>query len=141
MSEVANIQENVTDGIKQMIAHAHELATYLKRPGFLGRDFLQEIIVVGYCTMYMSGMSSSSMQQIIENTLEYFNSGLYDTNMTTGRTSKYNSSFIVRAWVYTPDTHNDAGEWFCIYTFNNSEYADKCITMLKEIESELKKIN
>ena len=140
MSESANIQENVTDGIKQMIAHAHELATYLKRPGFLGRDFLQEIIVVGYCTMFMSGMSSSSLQQIIENTLEYFKTGLYDTNKTTGTTRDHNSSYIVRAWVYTPDTHNDAGEWFQIYSFDNFFDADECITMLKEIEAELKKL-
>ena len=91
--------------------------------------------------MYMSGMSAGNLEEIRENVLGYFKTGLYDTNKTTGTTRNHNSSFIVRAWVYTPDTHNDAGHWVHIYTFDNFFDADECITMLKEIEAELKKIN
>ena len=144
MSETANIQENVTDGINLIITKAKELATQLKRAKFGERNnasnLIEEIIVIGYCTMYMSGMSSSSMQEVIENTLEYFKTGLYDINKTTGTTRDYNSSFIVRAWVYTPDTHNDAGEWFYIHAFDNFFDADECITMLKKIEAEFKRL-
>ncbi len=145
MSEVSNIQENVTDCIKQMIARAQSWATHLKSPEFLernhGRDVIQDIIIIGYCAVFMSHMSASDLEEILENTLDYFRTGLYDTNKTTGTTRDHNSSFDVRAWVYTPDTHNDAGEWYHIYTFDNFFDADECITMLKEIEAELKKIN
>ena len=153
MSEVANIQENVTDLMNQIITYSRALATQLKRAEFgernKGMDLIQDIIVVSYCTMYMSHMSSSDLEEIVENTLKYFKTGLYDTDKTTG-TARTNvpphtsnvdkSSFEIRAWVYTPDTHNDAGEWFCVYTFEKSEDAQKCITMLKEIEAKLKRL-
>ena len=101
-----------------------------------------ELIVIRYCNIYMSHMSASDLEEIVENTLAYFNTGLHDTNKTN-RMNVINRqpSYHVRAWVYTPDTHNDAGEWFCVYTFEKSEDAQKCIEMLKEIEAELKKIN
>ena len=144
MSEVSNIQENVTDCIKQMIARAQSWATQLKRAEFGDRNnasnLIQEIIIIGYCTMHFSHMSARNLEEILENTLGYFRTGLYDTNNTTGTSRDHNSSFIVRAWVYTPDTHNDAGHWVCIYTFNNFFDADECVTMLKEIEAELKKL-
>jgi hypothetical protein len=145
MSETANIQENVTEGIKQMISRAHSLSTQLKRAELYkknnGRDFIREIIVIGYCTMYFSHMSASDLEQILENTLEYFKTGLYDTDKTSIHVGVDGTSFDVRAWVYTPDTHNDAGEWYHIYTFDNFFDAHKCITMLKEIEGELKRLN
>jgi hypothetical protein len=145
MSELANIKDNVTDCIKQMIARAQSWATHLKSPEFGERNnasnLIEEIIVLGYCTMYFSHMSASDLEEIVENTLEYFKTGLYDTNKITGNVRFDGLSFYVRAWVYTPDTHNDAGEWFYIYLFYNSENAHKCITMLKEIEGELKRLN
>ena len=154
MSEVSNIQENVTDCIKQMIARAQSWATHLKSAEFRernhGRDVIQDIIVIGYCAVFMSHMNESDLEEIVENTLGYFSTGLYDTEKITG-TARTNvpthtthvdkPSFEIRAWVYTPDTHNDAGEWFLIYAFEKSDDAHKCITMLKEIEAELKKIN
>lgn len=144
MSESANIQENVTDCINKIFRDLKSLSTHLKPVEIgkqnMGRDFIQDIIVTGYCTMYMSGMTSSSLQGIIENTLDYFRTGLYDTNKTTGTTRNDKSYFDVRAWVYTPDTHNDAGEWYHIYTFDNFFDADECITMLKQIEAELKRV-
>ena len=143
MSEVSNIQENVTDCINLIITNAKQLEAQLKRAEFgernMGRDLIQDIIVVGYCTMYMSGMTSSSLQQIIENTLEYFKTGLYDTDKISHIMSG-GTWFHVRSWVYTPDTHNDAGGWFHIFTFDDIYDADECITMLKEIEAELKKL-
>jgi hypothetical protein len=145
MSEAAHIKENVTDCISLMITRAQSLSENLKRAEFVERnmvrDLLGEIIVIGYCTMYMSEMTSSGLQEIIENTLAYFKTGLYDTDKTTGNVHFINHSYYVRSWVYTPDTHNDAGEWFYIHSFNNIHDADDCINMLKEIESELKKIN
>ena len=144
MSEVSNIKENVTDCIKQMIARAQSWATHLKSPEFrernYGRDVIQDIIVIGYCAVFMSHMSASDLEEILENTLAYFKTGLYDTEKISHVISG-GTWFHVRAWVYTLDTHNDAGGWFHIYTFDNMHDADKCITMLKEIESELKKIN
>ena len=144
MSEVLNIKENVTHYINEMIFRARLLSDAFKRSGFgernNGRDLIEEMIVIGYCTMYMSHMSASDLEEIVENTLAYFKTGLYDTNKTTETASKYNSYFIVRSWVYTPDTHNDAGEWFRIYSFEKSDDAHKCITMLKKIEAELKRL-
>ena len=145
MSESANIQENVTDGINQIITNAHLLTQQLKRAELYkrnnGRDFIRDIIVIGHCTMYMSDMTSGSLQELIENTLEYFKTGLYDTNKTSIYAGVDGTSFDVRAWVYTPDTHNDAGEWFRIYTFQKSNDACKCTIMLKQIESELKRLH
>ena len=144
MSEVSNIQENVTDCINLIITKARALATQLKRAEFgernQGRNLIEEIIIIGYCTMYFSHMSASDLEEIVESTLEYFKTGLYDTAKITGNVHVDGLSFYVRAWVYTPDTHNDAGEWFYIYRFANSEDAHNCITMLKEIEGELKRI-
>ena len=100
-----------------------------------------ELIVIRYCNIYMSHMSASDLEEIVENTLGYFNTGLYDTKKTTGTMADFTSSFNVRAWAYTPLTHNDGGHWVYIYTFDNINDAHKCITMLKEIEAELKKIN
>jgi hypothetical protein len=144
MSEVQNIQENKTDGINLIITKAKELATQLKRAKFGERNnasnLIEEIIIIGYCTMYFSHMTESDLQEIVENTLNYFKTGLYDTE----KISHIMSGGVwlhVRAWVYTPDTHNDAGGWFHIYTFVEIVDSYKCITMLKEIESELKKIN
>ena len=151
--EVTKIQENVRDLMNRIITNAHSLVTQFKRAELYkrnnGRDFIREIIVLGYCTMYFSHMTESDLEEIVENTLEYFNTGLYDTEKISGtaRTSVPTHtghvdkpSFEIRAWVYTPDTHNDAGEWFLIYAFEKSDDAHKCITMLKEIESELKKL-
>ena len=144
MSEVSNIQENVTDCINQIITKTKSLSTHLKFAVFGecndGRDLIQDIIVVGYCTMYFSHMSASDLEEIVENTLAYFNTGLYDTDKIS-HIMGGGTWFHVRAWVYTPDTHNDAGGWFHIYTFGKIDEGYKCITMLKEIESELKKIN
>ena len=86
-------------------------------------------------------MSASDLEEILENVIEYFKTGLYDTNKTTGATRNDKSYFDVRAWAYTPDTHNDAGKWFYIHAFDNFFDAHKCITMLKEIEGELKRLN
>ena len=145
MSESANIQENVTDGINQIITNAHLLTQQLKRAELYkrnnGRDFIRDIIVIGHCAVFMSHMSASELEEIVENTLEYFKTCLYDTDKISLYERADGLSFDVRSWVYTPDTHNDAGEWFYIYDFEKSEDAHNCITMLKEIESELKKIN
>jgi hypothetical protein len=145
MSETANIQENLTDRIKQMISRAHSLSTQLKRAEFgernQARNLIEEIIIIGYCTMHFSHMSTGNLEEILENVLGYFKTGLYDTDSATGTSRDHNSSFIVRAWAYTPDTHNDAGKWSYIHAFDNFFDADECITMLKEIELELKKIN
>ncbi len=151
--EVTKIQENVTELMNQIITDAIALSTHLKRAELgvrnQGKELIQDIIVVAHCTMYMSHMSASDLEGIVESTLEYFKTGLYDTEKITG-TARTNvpthtghvdkTSFEIRAWVYTADTHNDAGEWFLIYAFEKSDDAHKCITMLKEIESELKKL-
>ena len=149
MSEVLNIQENVTHYINEMIFRAHTLAAHLKRAEFgkqnmgmdliLGMDLIKEIIVVGYCTMHMSHMSANELEEILENTLAYFKTGLYDTDKIS-HIMIGGTRFPVRAWVYTPDTHNDAGERFLIYAFEKRKDAHKCITMLKQIEAELKRV-
>ena len=143
MSEAANIKENVTHYINEMIFRARLLSDAFKRSQFgernNGRDLIEEMIVIGYCTMYMSHMSAKEIEEIVENTLAYFKTGLYDTDKISHIMS--GGTWVhVRAWVYTPDTHNDAGEWFYIYRFANSEDAHNCITMLKKIEAELKRL-
>ena len=145
MSEVSNIQENKTAYLNSIIMHAQLLEKHLKPVKFgennEGRRLIINIIILANCAKYLSHMSASDLEEIVESTLEYFNTGLYDTDKITGNVHVDGLSFYVRAWVYTPDTHNDAGEWFYIYRFANSEDAQKCIEMLKEIEAELKKIN
>jgi hypothetical protein len=145
MSETANIQENVTAYLNSIIMHAQFLGKHLKPVKWHeideGRRLIVNIIILANCAKYLSHMSTGNLEEIVANVLEYFKTGLYDTNKTTGTTRDHNSSFIVRAWVYTPDTHNDAGEWYHIYTFDNFFDADECITMLKEIEAELKRVD
>lgn len=148
MSEVLNIQENKTAYLNSIIMHAQLLEKHLKSVKFgeinEGRRLIFNIIILSNCAKYLSHMSASDLEEIVGNTLEYFKTGLYtglyNTNKTTGTTHNEKSSFDVRAWVYTPDTHNDAGHWVYIYTFEKSEDAQKCIQMLKEIEAELKRL-
>ena len=144
MSEVSNIQSNMNIHIHAMIFCAKGLAKEIKRAEFgernNGSDLIEKIIVFGYCAIYMSHISTGDLEEIGENVLGYFKTGLYDTNKTTGTTRNEKSSFDVRAWIYTPDTHNDAGHWVYIYTFDNIYDAVECINMLKEIEGELKRL-
>jgi len=144
MSEVSNIQENKTAYLNSIIMHAQLLEKHLKPVKFgennEGRRLIVNIIILANCAKYLSHMSASDLEEILENVIEYFKTGLYDTDKTKVYERVDALPFDVRAWVYTPDTHNDAGEWFLINTFDNSNDAHKCITMLKEIESELKRL-
>ena len=114
MSETANIQENVTAYLNSIIMHAQFLGKHLKPVKWHeideGRRLIVNIIILANCAKYLSHMSASDLEEILENVIEYFKTGLYDTNKTTGATRNDKSYFDVRAWVYTPDTHNDAGE-------------------------------
>ena len=143
MSEVIYVKNGMTDCLNQIIIRSQSLATQLKRAKFGERNnasnLIEEIIVVGYCAMYFSHMTESDLEEIVENTLEYFKTGLYDTDKIS-HIMGGGIWFHVRAWVYTPETHNDAGYWFHVYTFGKIDDGYKCISMLKEIESELKRI-
>jgi hypothetical protein len=147
MSEAANIIKNKWAYLNSIIMHAQLLEKHLKPVKLCenneGRRLIFNIIILAYCTKYLSHISTSTLEYILDNTIAYFATGLYDTDKITGNvvSSVDGLSFDVRAWVYTPDTHNDAGEWFHIYTFGKSNDAHNCITMLKEIESELKRLN
>ena len=73
MSEVSNIQENVTDCLNKIIIRSQSLATQLKRAKFGERNnasnLIEEIIIIGYCTMRFSHMSTGDLEEILENTL------------------------------------------------------------------------
>ena len=145
IKETANINENKDGYLTFIVFTARHIAKFLKPVEWskenTGLKLIEDIIIVGHCCMYMSHMDKFDFQKIAKNTLAYFKTGLYDCDKIRGMAHVNKSSYDVYGWVYTPETHNDAGERFYIYRFANSEDAHKCITMLKEIEGELKRLN
>jgi hypothetical protein len=121
-----------------------ELAKLLKPFDFgeynKGLKIAEEMIVRGFCTIRMAHMDESDFEELVNNTLAYFATGLYDCEKISGF-GFHLQICPVKAWVYTPDTHNDAGEWFEIYTFKKINDAIKCAAMLKAIGAELEKLN
>jgi hypothetical protein len=77
---------------------------------------------------------------MLTNTLAYFATGLYDCEKISG-VGLNQHIYPVSAWQYTPETHNDAGGWFGIYTFKKISEAIKCAEMLREIGAELDKLH
>ena len=106
-----------------------------------GLKMAEEIIVRAFCTIHMAHMDESDFEEMLTNTLAYFATGLYDCDKLSGIAHVNGQAFYVSAWRYTPETHNNAGYWFDIYTFQEYQDAHKCITMLKAIGAELEKLH
>jgi hypothetical protein len=142
--EVTNMQANEVDQIRTLILSAMELTKLLNPFDFgeynKGFKMAEEIIVEGYCTMVMSHMDESDFEEMITNTLAYFATGLYDCEKIS-IFSIAEFAFEVKAWCYTPETHNNAGHWFDIWKFENEQNAEKCVAMLKDIGAELEKLH
>ena len=139
--EVTNMQANKVEQILISIVNVKLLTKLLKPLSFTdynhGLKIAEQIIVRGYCTIHMAHMDESDFEEMLTNTLAYFATGLYNCE-------KINRSMLhyyVKGWRYTPETHNDAGYWFDIYTFEKSEDAEKCVAMLKAIGAELEKLH
>ena len=141
--EVTNIQGNQQEQLKSIIVDVRYLAKHFKAVKFsdagLGFKMAEEIIVKGYCTMVMAHMDESDFEEMLTNTLAYFATGLYDCEKISGGGINANI-YPVAAWRYTPETHNNAGYWFHIYTFEKISEAIKCAAMLKAIGAELDKL-
>jgi hypothetical protein len=142
--EVTNIQSNKQEQILTIVGIAKVLAKNFKAVKLsdynLGTKMAEEIIVRGYCTVYLDYMNESDFEEMITYTLAYFATGLYDCEKISGGGINANI-YTVAAWRYTPETHNDAGYWFDIYTFIKNQDAEKCVAMLKAIGAELEKLH
>jgi hypothetical protein len=139
--EVTNRQANNAEQIHTIVGSATMLVKILKPFDFgeynKGLKMAEEAIVRAYCTIHMAHMDESDFEEMLTSTLAYFATGLYDCE-------KINRSMLhyyVKGWRYTPETHNDAGYWFDIYTFEKNEDAEKCVAMLKAIGAELEKLH
>jgi hypothetical protein len=139
--QVTNIQLNKQEQIFSIVGITRVLAKNYMAVKFseagLGFKMAEEIIVRGYCAIYMAHMDESDFEEMLTSTLAYFATGLYDCE-------KINRSMLhyyVKGWRYTPETHNNAGYWFDIYTFEKNEDAEKCVAMLKAIGAELEKLH
>ena len=141
--QVTNIQLNKQEQIFTIVASATMLAKNFKAVKFndynLRLKMAEEIIVRAYCTIYLAHMDVSDFEEMLTNTLAYFATGLYDCEKISGGGINANI-YPVAAWRYTPETHNDAGYWFQIYTFIKISEAIKCAAMLKAIGAELDKL-
>jgi hypothetical protein len=142
--EVTNRQANNVEQMRTIILSARALAKLLKPFDFgeynKGLKMAEEIIVRGYCTIHMSHMDESDFEEILTNMLAYFGTGLYDCEKIYS-SSLLQFGFCISAWRYTPETHNNAGHWFDIYTFQKEQDAEKCVAMLKAIGAELEKLH
>jgi hypothetical protein len=142
--EVTNIQSHKQDQILSIVGITRVLAKNYMAVKFseagLGFKMAEEIIVRGYCAIYMAHMDESDFEEMLINTLAYFATGLDDCEKIS-IFSIADFVFEVKAWRYTPETHNDAGYWFDIYTFEKNEDAEKCVAMLKAIGAELEKLH
>jgi len=145
--EVTNIQSHKQDQILSIVGITRVLAKNYKTvitkfsDHNLGLKMAEEIIVRGYCAIYMAHMDESDFEEMLTNTLAYFATGLYDCEKLSGIAHVNGQAFYVSGWRYTPETHNNAGYWFDIYTFQEYQDAHKCITMLKAIGAELEKLH
>ena len=141
--EVTNIQNNKSTQLAAIIVDVRYLAKELKNVKW-GKDNkpmqkIEEMIIRGFCTIYMAYMDESDFEEVLTNTLAYFATGLYDCEKISGGGISANI-YPVAAWRYTPATHNDAGYWFHIYNFEKISEAIKCVAMLKAIGAELDKL-
>jgi hypothetical protein len=138
--ELTNIQSHKQDQILSIVGIATMLVKILKPFDFgeynKGLKMAEEAIVRGYCTIHMAHMDESDFEEMLTNTLAYFATGLYDCEKISGGGINANI-YPVAAWRYTPETHNNAGYWFHIYTFEKISEAIKCAAMLKAIGAEL----
>jgi hypothetical protein len=143
MSEVANIRANNESQLLQIIENTLFLAMHLKPVKWGDKNdglrLLEEIIVKSYCTLYFSHLEKNDFNEIVENTMGYFNKGLCDCNKIL--LGDWGICYPVSGWVYTPDAHNDAGEWYQIFVFIKSEDAGNCVIMLRAISNELEKLH
>jgi hypothetical protein len=143
--EVTNIQGNQQEQLGNIIVNVRYLANHYMAVKFseagLGFKIAEEAIVRAYCTIHMAHMDESDFEEMLTNTLAYFATGLYDCEKLSGIAHVNGKAFYVSGWRYTPETHNDAGYWFDIYTFQEYQDAYKCITMLKAISAELEKLH
>ena len=143
--EVQNIQNNKSAQLASIIVDARYLAKELNEVKW-GEDNkpmqkAEEMIVRGFCTIDMAHMDESDFEEMVTNTLAYFATGLYDCDKISGTANVNGQAFNVSAWRYTDATHNNAGYWFDIYTFEKHYDAIKCIAMLKAIGAELDKLH
>ena len=143
--EVQNIQNNKSTQLATMIVDARYLAKELNEAKW-GEDNkpmqkAEEMIVRGFCTIYMAHMDESDFEELITNTLAYFATGLYDCDKVTVTNNFVMKKSYVAAWRYTDATHNNAGYWFDIWTFEKDYDAMKCRAMLKAIGAELEKLH
>jgi hypothetical protein len=143
--ELTNIELNKQEQIFSIVGSATMLVKILKAFDFgeynKGLKMAEEAIVRAYCTIHMAHMDESDFEEMLTNTLAYFATGLYDCEKLSGTGYGNALSFNVSGWRYTPETHNNAGYWFEIYTFQEYQDAHKCITMLKAIGAELEKLH
>jgi hypothetical protein len=142
--EVINIRFNQQEQLKSIIVNVRYLVKILKPLSFTdynhGLKIAEQIIVRGYCTMVMSHMDESDFEEMLTSTLAYFATGTYDTEKAS-ISSLMEFTFNVKGWRYNFETHNNAGHFFDIYTFQKEYDAKKCVEMLKAISSELEKLH
>jgi hypothetical protein len=142
--EVTNMQANKVEQILISIVNVKLLTNILKELSFTdynhGLKIAEQIIVRGYCTIHMAHIDESHFEELVDNTLAYFATGLYDCKKIS-IFSIADYVFEVQAWQYTPETHNNAGHWFEIYLFQKKHDAEKCVAMLKAIGAELEKLH
>ena len=139
-----NVQGNKSTQLAHIIVAARCLGKHLKPTQWgkknEGRDKIHEMILRGYCTLYMSHLDVDDFDAVLVNVLEYFNSGLYDCSRNLMHESVYKGKYIVWGWVDSPDTHTSSGERFEIYTFDNIGDAESCMAMLKSAGEELNNV-
>ena len=142
--EVNNMHFNKVEQILISIVNVKLLAKNFKAVKLsdynLGTKMAEEIIVRSFCTIHLSHMDESDFEEMLTNTLAYFATGLYDCDKVS-ISSIADYAFELKAWRYTPETHNNAGHWFDIYTFIKNQDAFKCVKMLKAISAELEKLH
>jgi hypothetical protein len=142
--EVNNRQTNNVEQMRTIILSARALAKLLKPFDFgeynKGLKMAEEMIIRGFCTIYMAHMNESDFEEMLTNTLAYFATGLYDCEKISGIGYGNAQTYNVCGWRYTPETHNDAGYWFDIWKFEKDYDAEKCVAMLKAIGAELDKL-
>ena len=115
--QVTNIQLNKKEQILTIVGSATMLAKnypLLRFPEYnKALKMAEEAIVRAYCTIHMAHMDESDFEEMLTNTLAYFATGLDDCEKIS-IFSIADFAFEVKAWCYTPETHNDAGYWFYI---------------------------
>lgn len=143
--EVQNIQYNKSTQLAAIIVDSRNLVKYLKDVKWIDDNepvhMIEEIIIKGFCTIYMAHLDESDFEEMFSNTLAYFRTGLYDCEKVTVRNNFAMKKSYVAAWRYTPDNYNNAGYWFDIYAFDKEYDAMKCRAMIKAIGAELDKLH